>query len=128
MSDDFGPILEAAIRQTGIERYRFLCSDANDLPPPNSREAYRRLGREIADPYGVGYPPLAQQASNLAASLWDWAVSGFTMATAREMANRLRICHGCPEYVADEQRCRLCGCYLLAKIRLKPEKCPIDKW
>ncbi len=27
--------LDEAIRRTGVERYRYLCSDANTLPPPN---------------------------------------------------------------------------------------------
>jgi hypothetical protein len=39
---DFDAILEECIAHTRVERYRWLCSDANDLPAPNSRDDWRR--------------------------------------------------------------------------------------
>src|SRR6185312_12076737 len=74
------------------------------------------------------YPPLAQQAVNLARSLWDWATSGLKMATDAEVSRRLAICEGCPQYDREPARCRLCGCYTQAKIRLRTERCPEEKW
>jgi hypothetical protein len=35
--------LESVVASTGVERYRFLCSAENRLPPPNDRYAYRLL-------------------------------------------------------------------------------------
>jgi hypothetical protein len=74
----------------------------------------------------AAYPSLPAQASNLAGSLWAWAVSGFSMATEEEQARRMTACHGCPEF--DAGRCRICTCFLAAKIRMKTEACPIGKW
>jgi hypothetical protein len=40
---DFEATLEEAVRATRVERYRWLCSEANTLPMPNSREDWRRF-------------------------------------------------------------------------------------
>ena len=34
--------LDIVVGQTGVERYRHLCSEANTLKPPNDRAAYCR--------------------------------------------------------------------------------------
>jgi hypothetical protein len=39
---DIDATLDECVRHTGVERYRWLCSDANDLPAPNSRDDWRR--------------------------------------------------------------------------------------
>ncbi len=39
--------MEAVIAQTGVQRYRHLCSDANRLPPPNAPADWRRHMHEI---------------------------------------------------------------------------------
>jgi len=72
------------------------------------------------------YPSPAQQATNLAHSLWDWATSGFSLAGDEEVARRRAICLDCEQW--DDGRCRICGCFLAAKIRMKTEHCPIAKW
>lgn len=129
MSDDeFHAALEEAIRRTGVARYRFLCSDANLLPPPNSAEDWRRHVREIAGRPAHEFPSLPAMAVNLAGALWDWAVSGFEMASEEEQARRLAICGPCPFH--DDGRCRHlgCGCFLAAKVKLKTQHCPISKW
>lgn len=76
----------------------------------------------------IGYPSPAHQAASLVRSLWDWAISGFTVATDEEQAARRAICHECPEWVVADRRCRLCGCYTDAKLRLRTERCPIGRW
>jgi hypothetical protein len=40
--------LEIVVRNTGVDRYRHLCSEANTLPPPNDYEAYRGLMLRLA--------------------------------------------------------------------------------
>lgn len=47
--------VEAAVRITGVARYRYLCSPANTLPSPNAPADYLRYCREIA---ARGGPPL----------------------------------------------------------------------
>lgn len=74
----------------------------------------------------VEYPPLATQAVNLAGAFWDWAISGFTMASDEEQARRRSICATCPRWDASGRRCTLCGCYTEAKIQLKTSHCPDD--
>lgn len=75
-------------------------------------------------------PSVARMAVNLAGDLWAWAVSGFTTASDEEQARRRSICAACPEWAAEARRCRICGCYTDAKIRLKTAHCPLDppKW
>lgn len=51
------------------------------------------------------------------------------------MNTRLEICKKC-EYKTKEEslsgkilfRCKKCRCFLKAKVRIKSEKCPINKW
>ncbi len=76
----------------------------------------------------AGYPPLATQAGNLAGALWSWAVSGFSMASDEEQERRQIICLNCDQW--SNGRCRLCGCYTSAKVRLRTEHCPLPepKW
>jgi hypothetical protein len=71
---------------------------------------------------------MATMAASLGRALWDWAVSGFTICTGAEMAKRLETCGSCDQFVIEETRCRLCGCFLMQKVRMKTEKCPLDKW
>lgn len=40
--------IDEAIRRTGVERYRFLCSAGNPHPSPNSAADHIRLMHEIA--------------------------------------------------------------------------------
>ena len=84
-------------------------------------DASRRHGRTDAD-----YPPAADQAANLARSLWDWATSGLRMASDAEVDRRREICAACPEWDVAARRCRKCGCYTEAKIRMRTEHCPLD--
>lgn len=39
---------------------------------------------------------------------------------------RLEICSNCPFNTLGF--CEQCGCYIRAKVRLKEESCPIEKW
>lgn len=55
MTDD--QALEEAIRRTGVQRYRHLCSDANTLPSPNAPADWRRFVRSIAEgPLPMDFP------------------------------------------------------------------------
>lgn len=72
------------------------------------------------------FPPLAEQAANLAGSVARFVASGMERATPEEVARRVGICEGCPEMSGG--RCRLCGCRLRYKQAMATELCPIDKW
>jgi hypothetical protein len=119
---DWPEALEIVVGRTGHGRYRALCGD--DHP---DREAWRwRMIEKAADAPAVpSYPPAARQAANLAAALWSWAVSGFSMASDEEQSRRRSICAGCEHWDAAARRCRICGCLTDHKIRMRTEHCPL---
>jgi hypothetical protein len=41
---------------------------------------------------------------------------------------RLSTCKNCEEFVKITSQCKLCGCFLPAKTKLKNSSCPIKKW
>lgn len=121
------PVAEGLACQ-GLKARR-LCN-LIDPSHPDYQSGYRDTltahAREMAG--RPQYPPLATQAKNLAASLWEWATSGFKMASDEEQARRREICAECPKWEAAARRCVLCGCATDYKVRMKTEHCPIDKW
>lgn len=72
-------------------------------------------------------PPLAEQAGHLAGAVVRFVASGLEVTTAEERARRSSICIGCEEFV-QPGRCKICGCKLGLKIKMKSEGCPIGKW
>jgi len=40
--------------------------------------------------------------------------------------SRLDICESCENFNNDT--CNICGCFMPAKVKFAPTKCPIDKW
>lgn len=41
---------------------------------------------------------------------------------------RINICESCEEFRVTLNQCKVCGCFMPVKVRLKPMKCPLDKW
>jgi len=41
---------------------------------------------------------------------------------------RMSICKGCKDYDWVMGRCKICGCFLRAKVMLEEESCPVGKW
>jgi hypothetical protein len=56
--DDFAAVLDAVVASTRVERYRWLCSDANPHPSPNSAADYRRLVFALHAGEVPGAPPV----------------------------------------------------------------------
>ena len=42
--------------------------------------------------------------------------------------DRLEICKACPEFIKLTTTCKKCGCFMIAKTKLKGAACPIGKW
>lgn len=97
-----------------------ICQLADPSHPDHNPLYRRELIRR------AGYPSLAQQARNFARSLWGWATDWFRLASRAEVARRMEICSDCPNF--DAGRCRLCGCQLAAKVRMRSGHCPVEKW
>jgi len=49
-------------------------------------------------------------------------------ASDEVQAERLAICHACPEYKAQINLCNMCKCLVGLKVGLARQKCPLDKW
>ena len=41
---------------------------------------------------------------------------------------RLDICNSCEFLTKTISRCEKCGCFMIAKTKLKNARCPIKKW
>ena len=117
--------LDVIVARTGVERYRYLCSEEN--PDPMTREGYRRLVVDLAVG-GLQYPSLATQAGNALAAAGRAIVSGFAHVDEAEQARRLELCRGCEFFDVGRGRCAKCGCYNRWKSWLATERCPIGKW
>lgn len=46
----------------------------------------------------------------------------------KEFDNRINICKTCEFFAQKSQRCRICGCFLLIKAKIKAASCPKQKW
>jgi hypothetical protein len=77
-------------------------------------------------------PPLNQKIKSLSRAVYRWAKSGFLKSGKKLIEQRLDICKKCEFWDSEawngSGKCTKCGCSTYAKIRLKTEKCPIEKW
>lgn len=46
----------------------------------------------------------------------------------KEKERRLAICNNCPNLYKLTGNCKLCGCFVKLKTKLKNQNCPISKW
>ena len=53
-----------------------------------------------------------------------WGADGFKLSD--QSAERLEICHTCPQY--NDGRCLQCGCSMQLKTQLSTAHCPLRKW
>lgn len=54
------------------------------------------------------------------------AVTGIGAASQTDYQARWAICLACDQH--DAGRCRTCGCFTGAKVRVAQESCPVGKW
>ena len=78
------------------------------------------------------FPSNSQMIKNLSSSLKN-ASKAFmkgekVKSTKAEAEARMKICASCEEYIKEENRCNLCGCYMRVKVVVATESCPIKKW
>lgn len=118
--------LSIVIAETGVERYRWLTSEDN--PDVAAREGYRRFVLERAGEKPSRYPGLFTMAGNALTAAARFVASGLAMVDDAEQERRLSICRGCEKFVAEDMRCRACGCGLNLKARVRSSSCPLGKW
>lgn len=51
-----------------------------------------------------------------------------TIADEQLANSRLDICNSCEFLFQPTKNCKKCGCFVVAKTKLKQQKCPINKW
>jgi hypothetical protein len=41
---------------------------------------------------------------------------------------RYAVCKQCEQFVAFSAKCRICGCFMKAKVYFPKVECPLNKW
>ena len=80
------------------------------------------------EPTKQSSPGLLQMAKNLTTAVVKDVKAGRPRRSKEDTDKILDICKSCPHYLADSQRCNLCGCFLPIKAAWAQEKCPDKKW
>ena len=71
-------------------------------------------------------PGFLQMAANAANSLSKFLGSGMKVSSPEVAKERIAVCNTCEYHTG--LRCRVCGCFTAAKVRMQPEVCPLGKW
>lgn len=107
-----------------IERWHALCK---------SRLDYWKLYEAGIGPGQSGLlesqgasPSLLQKVGSLATAAVAFAADGFALVTHEQRDERLKICQGCDQLIANV--CGKCGCYMPVKSRARAMQCPLSKW
>lgn len=93
------------------------------LAMPDALE-FERTGKATE----VAYPSFGSMVVNAAATAFDFATSGFALASEDEVERRLAVCMECHMYDHEQLRCRACGCFMQGKAKIAAATCPLDKW
>lgn len=68
-------------------------------------------------------------AATAAIRLFWWKILGRrVLATELEELERLAECINCEEYEENTQQCKICTCWLRAKVKITSESCPKRLW
>lgn len=59
---------------------------------------------------------------------WDMVNPKSERVSKEDFDSRINICKSCTEIVKLTTQCKLCGCFMSAKAKLKLASCPIKKW
>lgn len=73
-------------------------------------------------------PSLIKRAVSATKAAVAHAKDRFREASPEEQESRLVICRDCDKYEPADASCKLCGCCLTLKKRLRTSSCPIGKW
>lgn len=113
------------------ESARRLC-DLIDPGHPDFIPGYDRAIVDSSSPGAAKYPPLATQAGNAVKALGRVAVAVMRreqiVVDQAEFDRRRSICEACPNIDREQDRCRVCACFLAVKPWTKSEKCPEGRW
>lgn len=125
---DWEEALNLVVQTTGHARYRDLCAEEHpDRDAWRARMIARATGEAVAP---TSYPSVATMAGNVLAAagraVAALATGGPVWVPNDVYEARRATCAACPEWVAKDRRCRLCGCQTDLKLRGAQESCPAD--
>jgi len=117
--EDGGPGLLPALR-------RFMCAN------PQWSVVYHRqenhgltvVSRDARDRHPL--PSKIEMAKSLASSMVDYMVDGGKKAGTDTLRSRLEVCTLCPH--RTENRCAVCGCFIMRKAQWRSSECPLGHW
>jgi hypothetical protein len=52
----------------------------------------------------------------------------YAFTTKETQQSRMETCEKCPHLTVATKRCKLCGCFVAAKVMFKTAKCPANRW
>jgi hypothetical protein len=64
--------------------------------------------------------------TRLSKALLGWVSQGMPLTPADVLKTRQETCKACEHFTGS--KCKLCGCFTEAKLRMATETCPIGKW
>lgn len=71
-------------------------------------------------------------AANLSKEVVNTTISAVTsgaiFATKEVELQRFELCKNCEHFTHEENRCKICGCFMQSKVKLIAAKCPAGKW
>ena len=78
------------------------------------------------------YPTFFEQIKNLSALAGgvskDLLQNQEVFVPEEKQTERLNICATCEHYESNDKRCKLCGCFMEAKVKFVSSSCPVLKW
>jgi hypothetical protein len=105
------------------------------LPPleiinaePTAKVHAEKLVKAPSPKQAKAKPSILAKAASLGKAMLTHAKDRFRTASAEEQESRLVICRGCEKYEPADGSCKLCGCCMKLKTRLRTGSCPIGKW
>ncbi len=74
-------------------------------------------------------PKAREMAASFAVAAARFAASGFKLSDHAD--ERVAVCESCEHMGTDgnwKNRCKLCGCFMKVKAKIKSETCPDRRW
>jgi len=59
---------------------------------------------------------------------WDILNPNTEYLEIEESEKRLDICRKCEHFFTPTNQCKLCGCFMNLKTKMKHAYCPVNKW
>lgn len=78
-------------------------------------------------------PDVKEQGKNLAKFTFEVVKDAVSLSKPLFVGKdiqeeRLQKCNTCKYYEKKQKRCKLCGCFMEAKVKFASSSCPDDKW